>query len=580
MVFLDLLRAGTVLVRPWPLAFAVDYALSKPATAPEWSPFAESSPLSLLIVAGASGVLLSGLLGVLDIATALLTQGTAERIRANLRAELFDRMLTRPLPWHDRTRTEDLVSRLTTDVARLLDVWSVAATSLLPNTVLIIAMLTLIATMDEQLALVGASMMVALGFLAVRERRLVWAARQRARHESRRLLSTSRDWLRNVRAVHAFDRRDRAVSAFRARNQSTLEADLRTVHVTARWSPLSASVLAVGSAIALTLGGMHVLDGGVSLGALLVVLAYFRDLSLSVQEVTRLPVLLTTASTAMERLAEVRQCAATVPHHGGDRRAPLLQQHLRCENLHFRYRPGSTVLTDFNLSIQAGETVCLLGPSGTGKSTILHLMLRLYDVDEGRILVDGVDIRDCSLSRWREQVAFMPQDPWLQDGTLAENIAFGSRTATRAAVLLAGRSALVDEFADRLPHGYDTVLGEGGVNLVEGQRRRVSLARAMVSTAPLVLLDEPTAFLDPASAALLISAIESSTRDRTVVMATQDDGLARIADRTVRVDHSAWSKTDDTQPLAALIRERWNDDRRHRFTVRADVPQRGDDVSR
>jgi ATP-binding cassette subfamily B protein len=193
------------------------------------------------------------------------------------------------------------------------------------------------------------------------------------------------------------------------------------------------------------------------------------------------------------------------------------------------------VLTGFDLSVAAGETVCLFGPSGAGKSTVLHLLLRLYDVDAGHVLIDGVDVRELSPAALRHRLAFVPQDPWLLDGTLAENIAFGSATATRAQVLAAGRAAWVDEFAHSLPEGYDTPLGESGVRLSGGQRRRVALARAVVSTAPVVLLDEPTTSLDAESARQVVGAIRSATRDRTVLLVTHDPVLAAIADRTVHV---------------------------------------------
>jgi ABC-type multidrug transport system fused ATPase/permease subunit len=193
------------------------------------------------------------------------------------------------------------------------------------------------------------------------------------------------------------------------------------------------------------------------------------------------------------------------------------------------------VLHRLDLHIAAGETVCLFGPSGIGKSTVLHLLLRLYDVDHGRILLDDIDLRALDQRSLRERIAYMPQDPWLLDATLAENIAFGSRTATRADVLAAGNAALVDEFAARLPYGYDTVLGEAGVRLSGGQRRRVALARAAVSRASMVLLDEPTASLDPRSAAAVVQAIRGATAGRTVLIVTHDRELAAIANRVVEL---------------------------------------------
>jgi ATP-binding cassette, subfamily B, bacterial len=219
----------------------------------------------------------------------------------------------------------------------------------------------------------------------------------------------------------------------------------------------------------------------------------------------------------------------------GARPAPWVRSEVRLSGVRFGYEPGRPVLDGIDLTVRAGETVCLLGPSGIGKSTILQLILRLFDVDAGAVCIDGVDVRDLQVRSLRERIAFVPQDPWLLDTTIAGNIAFGCAAPTQHAMVRAARLALVDEFVDRLPDGYDSQVGEGASQLSGGQRRRIALARAAMSQAPLVLLDEPTASLDPDSAAAVIEAITRSTSDRTVLIVTHDIGLARIADRVVTI---------------------------------------------
>jgi ABC-type multidrug transport system fused ATPase/permease subunit len=347
------------------------------------------------------------------------------------------------------------------------------------------------------------------------------------------LAGATTDLLRNVRAVQAFGRADRATAVFGTRNRAVLDVELRAVDVDARWTPVADIVLAIGSALVLVVGGRHVLAGLLTTGQLLVVLAYLRDLYSPVRGLTRLSAVLARAGASASRVREVLECDEAVVDRVDALPAPALRQDVRFDEVAFSYEAAHPVLTDFNLRIVAGETVCLLGPSGIGKSTLLHLLLRLYDVDAGRILIDGIDLRDCAQRSLRERFAFVPQDPWLLDASVAENIAFGNQHATRAAVLAAGRAALVDEFVDRLPFGYDTPLGEGGIRLSGGQRRRVALARAAVSEAPMVLLDEPTASLDPHSAAAVVEAIRTTTTNRTVLLVTHDRDLAAIADRVV-----------------------------------------------
>ena len=532
---LAVLQVASVLLRPWPLAFAVDHALD-PAPSDSLPSFlAWASPTQLLILAALASGLLTIVLGLLDLATDRTAEGTAERLGADLRSAVFSRAMTRSLRFHDRMRSGELVSRLTTDVGRVLDAVVAVTTTLLPDVLLLGAVLVVLTTLDPELALVGLSVVPFLAWFAAGQRRRVRAAQQEARAASGRVVATSQDLLRNVRAVQAFGRLDRAQSTFEARNREQLGAELGAVAVEARWSPVVDSILAVGTGLALVVGGTHVLHGELSTGALLVVLAYLRDLYSPVRGLTRLSTLLAKAGVSMGRLAEVLDSPETVPEPANPLPAPQGIPSVRMEAVDFGYLPGHPVLQGFDLDLASGETVALLGPSGAGKSTLLQLLLRLYDVDAGRILLDGTDIRDLGLDDLRSAIAYLPQEPWLLDASIAENIAFGSRNATRHGVLAAARTALVDEFAERLPDGYDTLVGESGVRLSGGQRRRVALARAAVSSAGLVLLDEPTASLDPDSAAAVVAATRAATAGRTVLVVTHDTDLAAHADRCIRV---------------------------------------------
>jgi ATP-binding cassette subfamily B protein len=532
---LAVLQVGSVLLRPWPLAFAVDHALSPAGVDSVPSFLSWASATQLLVLAALASGLLTVVLGLLDLATDRTAEGTAERIGADLRSAVFTRAMTRSLRFHDRMRSGELVSRLTTDVGRVLDALVAVTTTLLPDVLLLVAVLAVLATLDPELALVGLSVVPALAWFAVGQRRRVRRAQQDARTASGRVVATSQDLLRNVRAVQAFGRLDRAQSTFEARNRAQLDADLGAVAVEARWTPVVDSILAIGTGLALVVGGTHVLHGRLSTGALLVVLAYVRDLYSPVRSLTRLSTLLAKAGVSLGRLSEVLESQESVPEPRHPVRAPDGVPSLRLEAVDFGYVPGEPVLRGFDLEVAPGETIALLGPSGAGKSTLLQLLLRLYDVDEGRVLLHGVDVRDLKLDDLRSRIAYLPQDPWLLDATIAENIAFGSRSVPRHGVLAAGRAALVDEFAERLPQGYDTHVGEGGVRLSGGQRRRVALARAAVSDAGLVLLDEPTASLDPESAAAVVQAVRAATAGRTVLVVTHDQDLAAYADRCVRI---------------------------------------------
>jgi ABC-type multidrug transport system fused ATPase/permease subunit len=370
----------------------------------------------------------------------------------------------------------------------------------------------------------------------VRQRRRVRSAQQDARAESGRFAASAVDLLRNVRAVQAFGREDGATSVFRSRNRRLLDVNLRAMTTEARWAPRADIVLAAGAGLVLVIGGNQVLDGAMSTGDLLVVMSYVAALYSPVRGLSRLSGVLAKASASAARVREVLHCEERVSDRPRAVPAPPVSQSVRFAGVGFGYGGSHRVLDDFDLTVAAGETVALVGPSGSGKTTLLHLLLRLYDVDDGAVLLDGMDVRDLTTSSLRRRIAFVPQDPWLFDASIVDNIAFGSPHATWHSVLAASRSALVDEFIGRMPEGYHTVVGEGAARLSGGQRRRVALARAAVSDASILLLDEPTASLDRASAAGVIDAIQRTSSDRTVLLVTHDHDLASIADRVVVLD--------------------------------------------
>ncbi|MDT4929176.1 MAG: ATP-binding cassette, subfamily bacterial [Pseudonocardiales bacterium] len=530
------------LARPWPLALAIDYAIGGRS-------LVGMSPGVLLVAAGAAVVTLTAISGLVDMAAVVSAERAAERVGARLRQDLFDRSISLSLRWHDRTPSGELISRLTTDVGRLLDALVAICSTFLPDAVRLGLVLGVLLVINPMLALVGLAVVPVLLVFAIRQRRLVRTVQRDARAESGRFAGAAVDLVRNVRAVQAFGRSSRSSDLFRERNRALLDVSLRAVTTEARWAPVADILLAVGSGLVLVIGGRQVLAGQLSTGELLVVMTYISALYSPVRGLSRLSGVLAKSSASAGRVREVLHCVERVSDRPGAQPAPPISNEVRFDAVRFGYHPDQPVLDEFDLTLSAGETVCLLGPSGAGKSTILHLLLRLYDVESGSVQLDGVDVRDIDQHSLRQRIAFVPQDPWLFDATIAENIAFGSPSATRHGVLRAGRNSLVDEFADRLPYGYETRVGEGAARLSGGQRRRIALARAAVSDAPLVLLDEPTASLDHESSAAVISAIRGATAGRTVLLVTHDRDLAELADRVVVLDRHGASRLRLVEPL-------------------------------
>jgi ATP-binding cassette subfamily B protein len=547
---LALVGSALDLARPWPLLIAVDYALV-PSNGHGfgWLSWLSSfSPHVVVLMAAAASLVITALLALTDYLVVVLTERAAERIGADLRQATFEHAVELSLRYHDQTPSGELVSRLTTDVGRVLDAVVAAATDLIPNLALVLGMLVILIGIDPGLALLGLAAIPVLAWLTLHQRRNVRATQQAARQEAGRLASMSTDLLRNVRAVQAFGRQRRAGAMFSERNTAVMDKEVAAINVEARWAPRSDLTLAVVAGAVLVVGGNRVLSGSMTTGTLLLVLSYLSTLYSPVRSLARLAATFAKAGASVTRLDEVLSCTERVPEDPDAVIAPRVRQGVRFSSVDFSYADGQPVLDDVSFEVTAGRKVCLWGASGAGKSTVLHLLLRLYDVDAGSVTIDGVDIRRCSLASLRERIGFVPQDPWLIDGTIAENIAFGADGVTRAAVLEAGRAARVDEFALSLPGGYDSSIGEGGSRLSGGQRRRVAIARAIVTGAPLLLLDEPTASLDAESVASVVEAIEAAGSTRSVIIATHDVALARIADDVVVIDRYG-SDTPATTPL-------------------------------
>jgi ATP-binding cassette, subfamily B, bacterial len=540
---LSVLRIGVELARPWPLALAIDYALGDATQAdpvrPSW--LVEVSPTALLVACGLATVVLTAVSGLLDMGAVTAAEKAAERIGGDLRDRLFEHCLQLSPRWHARHRSGEVVSRVTSDVGRLLDAVVATTAKLIPNVLTVVGVLIVLLVVHPWLAALGLLVIPVLTLAAIRQRRLVHASETAARSASGRLAAITSDLVRNVATIQAFGRLDRAQTDFGKRNEDLTGAASHAVEVEARWAPRSDVVLAVGAGLVLVAGGLQVRAGVMTAGLLLVVISYLKELYAPIRSLTRLSAVLAKARASIERISEVFDADEMIPDDPAAPHVPAGPLGIVFSGVTFGYDPSRPVLRDLDLDVRPGETVCLLGPSGIGKSTLLLLVLRLYDVDVGSVTLDSRDIKTFRLQSLRRSIAYVPQDPWLLDATLAQNVAIGNRSASRAEVIAACRAANVDEFVDRLPLGYDTDLGEGAGRLSGGQRRRVALARAAVSDAAILMLDEPTASLDDAAAGKVICAIAEIAATRTTLIVTHDPRLATLADRAVMVDSAGIS---------------------------------------
>ena len=461
---------------------------------------------------------------------------TAERVGADLRQAVFGRMLRLGLPFHDRHRSGDLVTRLTGDVSRVEDSMVAWFTVLVPEVLTLAGMVVVVLAVDLTLGLAALAVAPPLALVVALRRRRIRAVQRASRDADAAVASEATEVLRNVRVVQAFTREREAAGSFSGRSRGAVRAALAAMDLEARWSPIADLLLAAGGGLVLWLGVTAVTSGRMTLGTLLVVLAYLSSLYGPIRSLARLARTLARGAASRERILEVLDSGEDVPEAADPLPAGPPRHGLALRGVWFAYTEGNPVLRHLDLVVAAGERVCVVGPTGAGKSTLLALLQRFYDPDAGAIELDGVDLRRLGLGSLRNQLALVPQDPWMLDGTIADNIGFGRPDASQAELEAAATLTGLDEILRRLRDGWDAQIGEGGVRLSGGQRRRVALARAILRDASVLLLDEPTSGLDAASEQAVLDALDRAAEGRTVVSVSHRLGLAARADRVVVLD--------------------------------------------
>ena len=393
------------LARPWPLKLAVDNAIGGQPLGGVLAVLNQLGPGGLAAVAVAAGIGLVGVGALVGYLITYLTSATAERVGADLREAVFGRMLGLGLPFHDRHRSGDLVTRLTGDVARVEDSMVAWFTVLVPEVLTLAGMVVVVLAVDLTLGLAALAVVPPLALVVAMRRRRIRAAQRASRDADAALASEATEVLRNVRVVQAFTREDEAGGHFSGRSRRAVRAALGAMDLEARWSPVADLLLAAGGGLVLWLGVAAVTGGRMTLGTLLVVLAYLSSLYGPIRALARLARTLARGAASRERVLEVLDSGEVVPEAAEPRPAGPPRQGLALRGVWFGYAEGATVLRHLDLEVAAGERVCVVGPTGAGKSTLLALLLRFYDPDAGAVELDGTDLRDLELGSLRRQLA-------------------------------------------------------------------------------------------------------------------------------------------------------------------------------
>jgi subfamily B ATP-binding cassette protein MsbA len=391
-------------------------------------------------------------------------------------------------------------------------------------------MLAVMFSLDWRFSLIALSIAPVLFFVVYRfTRRIKTAARAVKRKESE-LASVVQESIASARVVKAFAQEEFEEGRLDHESQETVDLGLRARSIKATLPPLVDILVAIGTCLVLWYGVRLVLADRLTSGELLVFVVYLGKMYKPMKDLSKMTDTLSKASVGFERIGEILAIESQVRELPGARPAPRFTGAIEFDHVRFGYAPGQLVLSDVNFRVAPGQRVALVGSTGSGKSTLIGLIPRLYDVLGGAIRVDGRDVRSYTLASLRRQVSFVLQDPLLFRASVAQNIAYGRPDATSEEIVFAARLANADEFIRRLPQGYDTVLGERGDTLSGGQRQRIAIARAIIRDAPILLLDEPSAALDPESEALIFDGLSRLLEGKTSITIAHRLATVRNAD--------------------------------------------------
>ena len=490
--------------------------------------------LSLVVVAFlAAGVAAFALSGT----QTYLTGWVGERALADLRIQLFGHLQRLSLGYYERNRTGAIVSRITNDVEALDQLVTDGISSLVQNTLVLAGTVVVLFLLDWRLALATLVVLPLMGLATVWFRSRSNHAYRRVRERLGLVTATLAEDISGMRVVQSFTREPASQTTFRGVNERYRESNYETVILNGLYFPAVDILSSVATAIVLGVGGWLVVDGSMSIGTLFAFTLYLANFFDPVQQLSQLYNTFLSATAALDRITAVLDEEPELVDVAGARELPAIRGHVRFEHVRFGYGDLPDVLHDFDLDVPAGTTVALVGHTGAGKSTIAKLLARFYDPREGRITIDGTDLREVTQSSLRRQLGIVPQEGFLFAGSIADNIAFGHPTASRAEIEAAAAAVGADTFVSELADGYDTQVGERGFRLSLGQRQLVAFARALLADPRLLILDEATSSVDIGTERRIDGGLRRLLTGRTAFVIAHRLSTIRRADLIVVLDH-------------------------------------------
>ena len=528
LVFAGLCTLGATaaeLLKPWPLKIILDHViLDKPM-----SPFLRA--LHGLLVEGKVPLLLEAAAAIVVIALAgglfsyfqiFITSSIGYKMVYALRRELFTHLQTLSLAFHNRARSGDLLTKIAGDTNTLKDVFADSILKFTSYVLTVVGMLAIMAAIDWKIGLIALATLPFLAYSLLHLYRKTKLSVKTQKRQEGKVASRMSEVLQAVPLVQAFARERYEAEQFDAVTQETVRESIRVARLEAAATRSSEIITALGTAAAVLFGAFQVLKGRMLPGDLVLVVGYLTNMYKPIRQLAKLSTDFSKAMASAERVSEILDIEPEIQDRPDAIPAKGLKGEIVFRDVSFDYGDGKDVLRHVSFSVSPGQTLALVGVSGAGKSTIVSLILRLYEPQRGAILVDGRDLRQYKRASLRRHIGIVLQQSLLFGATIRENIAYGKPQATLEQIEAAARAANADEFIRALEDGYDTVIGERGATLSGGQRQRIAIARALIRNAPILILDEPMTGLDAESEGKVREALDRLMAGKTCIVITHD----------------------------------------------------------
>ncbi len=526
------------LLEPWPLKLIFDHIIVPEATElPLPIPFLNDIPeLALLTVLTAAIVLATALKAGASYMSLVSLSIASSRIIAQIRAQLYGHLQRLSLSFHSKARNGDLITRIINDIDRLREVTITAAVPLIVNTLTLVSMVGVMFWMNAQLAFIGLLVFPLFILTATKLTKQIHQVAKQQRKREGAMAATASEAINAIKVVQALSLEGMLEGLFATDNTKSLEDVARTQQLSAGLQRTVELLVAVATAVVLWRGVQLVTTGGATPGDLLVFMTYLKTSFKPTKQLAKHMAQIAKATASGERIIDILDTVPEIRDVRGAIAAPTFQGQVSFRNVVFGYEPGKHILHGLSFEAQPGQRIALVGPSGGGKSTLVSLLLRLYDPIEGNILIDGHDLREYKVESLRRQVSIVLQDSVLFAVSVRDNIAYGALGATDAEIEAAAKLANAHDFIMALPDGYDTLMGERGATLSGGQRQRIAIARAAVRRASIAILDEPTVGLDNENEQAVSEALERLTQGCTTFLITHNLQTAVSADQILYLE--------------------------------------------